>query len=79
MFREPTAFRWAADQGDRDSDAIIATYPAFLGMQVDLPSAVSATSRRCRDALGRRWTDLQSVFLGVCQRWYASVPVPKQQ
>jgi predicted ATPase len=30
-----TAFRWAADQGDLDTAAIIATYAAFLGAAVD--------------------------------------------
>jgi len=30
-----TAFRWAADQGDLDAAATIATYAAFLGMQVE--------------------------------------------
>jgi predicted ATPase len=30
-----TAFRWAADQGDLDGAAIIATYAAFLGLSVE--------------------------------------------
>jgi predicted ATPase len=30
-----TAFRWAADQGDLDAAAIIATYAAFLGAMVE--------------------------------------------
>jgi predicted ATPase len=30
-----TAFRWAADQGDLDAAAAIATYAAFLGVQVE--------------------------------------------
>ncbi|HUO39904.1 MAG TPA: hypothetical protein VMU34_19605 [Mycobacterium sp.] len=30
-----TAFRWAADQGDLDTAAIIATYAAFLGVLVE--------------------------------------------
>ena len=30
-----TAFRWAADQGDLDTAAIIATYAAFLGVMVE--------------------------------------------
>ena len=30
-----TAFRWAADQGDLDAAATIATYAAFLGLAVD--------------------------------------------
>ena len=30
-----TAFRWAADQGDLDAAAAIATYAAFLGVAVD--------------------------------------------
>jgi predicted ATPase len=30
-----TAFRWAADQGDLDAAAIIATYAAFLGLLVE--------------------------------------------
>src|SRR5271163_883361 len=30
-----TAFRWAADHGDLDAAATIATYAAFLGMQVE--------------------------------------------
>jgi tetratricopeptide (TPR) repeat protein len=30
-----TAFRWAADQGDLDDAAILATYPAFLGLCVE--------------------------------------------
>ncbi len=30
-----TAFRWAADQGDLDTAAIIATYAAFLGLGVE--------------------------------------------
>ena len=30
-----TAFRWAADQGDLDAAAIIATYAAFLGVMVE--------------------------------------------
>ncbi|HZC91110.1 MAG TPA: NB-ARC domain-containing protein, partial [Mycobacterium sp.] len=30
-----TAFRWAADQGDLDTAAIIATYAAFLGVSVE--------------------------------------------
>ena len=30
-----TAFRWAADQGDLDAAATIATYAAFLGLLVE--------------------------------------------
>ena len=30
-----TAFRWAADQGDLDVAATIATYAAFLGVMVE--------------------------------------------
>jgi len=36
-----TAFRWAADQGDLDTAAIIATYAAFLGICVENPEPIA--------------------------------------
>ena len=48
-----TAFRWAADHGDLDNAAAIATYAAFLGMWVENHEPISL-GRRAHRARPRR-------------------------
>ena len=66
-----TAFRWAADQGDLDVAATIATYAGFLGFLVEILRADSLGRRADRTRPRRRSSPAR---VPVCNRVAVLVP-----
>jgi predicted ATPase/class 3 adenylate cyclase len=66
-----TAFRWAADQGDLDTAAIIATYAAFLGAMVENYEPIAWAEALIEPARTVDHPRLAALYVVAAQCWMA--------